>query len=49
MDSIEYPSVRVTIPSGNEINTQVTPGEVSIQLRPGLVILDSSLMIPNWK
>ncbi|XP_040820820.1 integrin beta-8 [Ochotona curzoniae] len=35
VDSIEYPSVRVTIPSGNEINTQVTPGEVSIQLRPG--------------
>ncbi|XP_023400139.1 integrin beta-8 isoform X2 [Loxodonta africana] len=34
VDSIEYPSVRV-IPSGNEINTQVTPGEVSIQLHPG--------------
>lgn len=36
-DSIEYPSVHV-IPSENEINTQVTPGEVLIQLRPGLVI-----------
>ncbi|XP_027788547.1 integrin beta-8 [Marmota flaviventris] len=35
VDSIEYPSVRVIIPSENEINTQVTPGEVSIQLRPG--------------
>lgn len=35
VDSIEYPSVHVTIPSENEVNTQVTPGEVSIQLRPG--------------
>ncbi|XP_074196927.1 integrin beta-8 isoform X4 [Rhinolophus sinicus] len=34
IDSIEYPSVHV-IPSENEINTQVTPGEVLIQLRPG--------------
>lgn len=31
IDLIEYPSVRV-IPSENEINTQVTPGEVLIQL-----------------
>jgi integrin beta 8 len=38
VDSIEYPPVRVIIQSENEINTQVTPGEVSIQLRPGLVI-----------
>lgn len=37
IDSIEYPSVHV-IPSENEMNTQVTPGEVLIQLRPGLVI-----------
>lgn len=36
-ESIEYPSVHV-IPNENEINTQVTPGEVLIQLRPGLVI-----------
>uniref|UniRef100_A0A2K6CWE5 Integrin beta n=1 Tax=Macaca nemestrina TaxID=9545 RepID=A0A2K6CWE5_MACNE len=35
VDSIEYPSVHVIIPTENEINTQVTPGEVSIQLRPG--------------
>uniref|UniRef100_A0A8I3WHF1 Integrin beta n=1 Tax=Callithrix jacchus TaxID=9483 RepID=A0A8I3WHF1_CALJA len=35
VDSIEYPSVHVTIPTENEVNTQVTPGEVSIQLRPG--------------
>ncbi|XP_076978341.1 integrin beta-8 isoform X2 [Tamandua tetradactyla] len=35
VDSIEYPSVHVTILSENEINTQVTPGEVEIQLRPG--------------
>ncbi|XP_004702767.1 integrin beta-8 [Echinops telfairi] len=34
VDSIEYPSVHV-MPSENEINTQVTPGEISIQLRPG--------------
>ncbi|XP_056656505.1 integrin beta-8 isoform X2 [Monodelphis domestica] len=31
----ESPSVGVTIPSGSEANTQVTPGEVFIQLRPG--------------
>lgn len=37
VDSIECPSVHV-ISSENEINTQVTPGEVLIQLRPGLVI-----------
>ncbi|XP_033613030.1 integrin beta-8 isoform X2 [Fukomys damarensis] len=35
VESIEYPSVHVIIPSEDEINTQVTPGEVSIQLRPG--------------
>ncbi|XP_036183845.1 integrin beta-8 isoform X3 [Myotis myotis] len=34
IDSIEYPSVNV-IPTENEINTQVTPGEVLVQLRPG--------------
>ncbi|XP_029444906.1 integrin beta-8 [Rhinatrema bivittatum] len=34
-DLIEYPSARVTIPSVQEANTQVTPGEVSIQLHPG--------------
>lgn len=34
---IEYPSVHV-IPSENEKNTQVTPGEVLIQLREGMVI-----------
>lgn len=37
IDSIEYPSVNV-IPTENEINTQVTPGEVLVQLRPGLMI-----------
>lgn len=37
IDLIEYPSVHVT-PSENEINTQVTPGEVLIQLRQGMVI-----------
>ncbi|XP_023446130.2 integrin beta-8 isoform X2 [Dasypus novemcinctus] len=35
VDSIEYPSVHVTTRSENEVNTQVTPGEVAIQLRPG--------------
>ncbi|XP_063095306.1 integrin beta-8 isoform X2 [Cavia porcellus] len=35
VESIEYPSVQVIIPNEDEINTQVTPGEVSIQLRPG--------------
>ncbi|XP_028926998.1 integrin beta-8 isoform X1 [Ornithorhynchus anatinus] len=34
-DFIEYPLVRVTIPNGQDTNTQVTPGEVAIQLRPG--------------
>lgn len=34
IDSIESPSVHV-IPSEDEMNTQVTPGEVLIQLRPG--------------
>ncbi|XP_012879439.1 PREDICTED: integrin beta-8 [Dipodomys ordii] len=34
-DSIENPSVHVIVESENEINTQVTPEEVSIQLRPG--------------
>lgn len=34
IESIEYPSVRV-IPNENEVNTQVTPGEVFLQLRPG--------------
>ncbi|CAM5112013.1 unnamed protein product [Natator depressus] len=32
---IENPTIRVTIPSDHNENTQVTPGEVSIQLRPG--------------
>ncbi|XP_039381633.1 integrin beta-8 isoform X1 [Mauremys reevesii] len=32
---IENPTIRVTIPSDHKANTQVTPGEVSIQLRPG--------------
>ncbi|XP_043397032.1 integrin beta-8 isoform X2 [Chelonia mydas] len=32
---IENPTIRVTIPSDHKENTQVTPGEVSIQLRPG--------------
>ncbi|CAM5093384.1 unnamed protein product [Eretmochelys imbricata] len=32
---IENPTIRVTIPSNHKENTQVTPGEVSIQLRPG--------------
>ncbi|XP_074124598.1 integrin beta-8 isoform X2 [Sminthopsis crassicaudata] len=34
-DFIESPSVAVTIPTGSEVNTQVSPGEVLIQLRPG--------------
>nr|XP_020848928.1 integrin beta-8 isoform X3 [Phascolarctos cinereus] len=34
-DFIESPSVGVTIPTGSEMNTQVSPGEVLIQLRPG--------------
>lgn len=38
VDSVEYLSVRIVTPSENEINTQVTPGEVSIQLHPGLMI-----------
>lgn len=37
IDSVESLAVRVTTPSEKEINTQVTPGEVSIQLHPGLV------------
>lgn len=35
VDSIEYQSVHVVTSSENEINTQVTPGDVSIQLHPG--------------
>ncbi|XP_072506974.1 integrin beta-8 isoform X5 [Notamacropus eugenii] len=31
----ESPSIGVTIPTGGEANTQVSPGEVLIQLRPG--------------
>ncbi|XP_068944845.1 integrin beta-8 isoform X2 [Petaurus breviceps papuanus] len=34
-DFIESPSVGVTIPTGSEANTQVSPGEVLIRLRPG--------------
>nr|XP_033786815.1 integrin beta-8 isoform X2 [Geotrypetes seraphini]XP_033786816.1 integrin beta-8 isoform X2 [Geotrypetes seraphini] len=34
-DLIEYSSVQVTISNVEEANTQVTPGEVSIQLYPG--------------
>ncbi|XP_043822358.1 integrin beta-8 isoform X2 [Dromiciops gliroides] len=34
-DFIESPSVGVKIPMGSEGNTQVSPGEVFIQLRPG--------------
>ncbi|XP_049654659.1 integrin beta-8 isoform X4 [Accipiter gentilis] len=34
-DFVENPTVRVTIPSDRETNTQVTPGKVSVQLRPG--------------
>ncbi|XP_054673773.1 integrin beta-8 isoform X1 [Grus americana] len=34
-DFVENPTVRVTIPSDRETNTQVTPGRVSVQLRPG--------------
>ncbi|XP_006138404.1 integrin beta-8 isoform X2 [Pelodiscus sinensis] len=32
---IENPTSRVTVPSDHKANTQVTPGQVSIQLRPG--------------
>ncbi|XP_041494839.1 integrin beta-8 isoform X2 [Microtus oregoni] len=35
IDSVESLAVRVATPSEKEINTQVTPGEVSIQLHPG--------------
>ncbi|XP_042673214.1 integrin beta-8 isoform X4 [Centrocercus urophasianus] len=34
-DFVESPTVHVTIPSDQETNTQVTPGRVSVQLRPG--------------
>ncbi|XP_032602597.3 integrin beta-8 isoform X9 [Taeniopygia guttata] len=34
-DLVENPTVHVTIPSDHETNTQVTPGKVSVQLRPG--------------
>uniref|UniRef100_A0A8C4KMW1 Integrin beta n=1 Tax=Dromaius novaehollandiae TaxID=8790 RepID=A0A8C4KMW1_DRONO len=34
-DFVENPTVHVTIPSDHETNTQVTPGKVSVQLRPG--------------
>ncbi|XP_038193862.1 integrin beta-8 [Arvicola amphibius] len=35
VDSVESLAVPVATPSEKEINTQVTPGEVSIQLHPG--------------
>ncbi|XP_074430925.1 integrin beta-8 isoform X1 [Larus michahellis] len=34
-DFVENPTVHVKIPSDHETNTQVTPGKVSVQLRPG--------------
>ncbi|RMC05095.1 hypothetical protein DUI87_18277 [Hirundo rustica rustica] len=34
-DLVENPTVHVTIPSDHETNTQVTPGKVTVQLRPG--------------
>ncbi|XP_071591844.1 integrin beta-8 isoform X2 [Heliangelus exortis] len=34
-DFVENPTVHVTIPSDHETNTQVTPGKVLVQLRPG--------------
>uniref|UniRef100_A0A8C2TLU9 Integrin beta n=1 Tax=Coturnix japonica TaxID=93934 RepID=A0A8C2TLU9_COTJA len=34
-DFVESPTVHVTIPRDQETNTQVTPGRVSVQLRPG--------------
>ncbi|XP_068863186.1 integrin beta-8 isoform X3 [Aphelocoma coerulescens] len=34
-DLVENPTVHVTIPSDHETNIQVTPGKVSVQLRPG--------------
>ncbi|XP_065522363.1 integrin beta-8 isoform X3 [Lathamus discolor] len=34
-DFVENPTVHVTVPSDHETNTQVTPGKVSVQLRPG--------------
>ncbi|NXD14943.1 ITB8 protein, partial [Nothocercus nigrocapillus] len=34
-DFVENPTVHVTIPSDHETNTQVMPGKVSVQLRPG--------------
>ncbi|CAN2389826.1 extracellular matrix protein binding [Pristimantis euphronides] len=34
-DAIEHPSVQLQITSGKEANSQVTPAEVSVHLRPG--------------
>ncbi|XP_057262202.1 integrin beta-8 isoform X6 [Pezoporus wallicus] len=34
-DFVENPTVHVTVSSDHETNTQVTPGKVSVQLRPG--------------
>lgn len=51
-DFIESPSAGVTMPASNA-NVQVAPGEVSIQLRPGLflkkkVLFKMCVVVFNW-
>lgn len=46
-DLVENPTVRVTIPNDQETNTQVTPGKVSVQLRPGWVISNTWIIQYN--
>lgn len=43
-DLVENPTVHVTIPSDRETNTQVTPGKVSVQLRPGWVVSNTLIL-----
>lgn len=43
-DFVESPTVHVTIPSDQETNTQVTPGRVSVQLRPGWVFFNTLIL-----
>lgn len=43
-DFLENPTVHVTVPSDHETNTQVTPGKVSVQLRPGWVVSNTLML-----
>lgn len=43
-DFVENPTVHVTIPSDHETNTQVTPGKVSVQLRPGWLVSNTLIL-----